>query len=416
MAQGSLQISDVLQQSMWAVRENRLRTLLSVVGILVGIVAVMVVGTVTNTVRQYVFQELESYGLKTVWVYRDWGEKIPNKEQRQGSGITNADLALLQRNCCPDLKNITPEVYYDSWSRLFRSGSRYDNAVLEGVGLHYFDISREKIIAGRQFRPEDISRKRPVAIIGPEVQKQLFGIHQNPIGKTIRLDELKLTVIGLLKEKKREFLASIGAAESFDINNRVFIPYTLHQQILGSKEIHRILGEANSITSIQNAISQMTDTLGRRHNYKYEYTWESMEAWIKTADNILNNITLIGLLSAGISLLVGGIGIMNIMTTSVIERTREIGIRKAIGASNKDIHNQFLLEAIFISSIGGILGLLIGGIISYIITIYTGLPAIPQWYIILLAILVTMIVGVISGYYPAQRAASLKPVDALRYQ
>lgn len=415
MSQGGLQFSDAFRQSLWSVRENRLRTLLSVVGILVGIIAVMVVGTVTNTVRQYIFQELESYGLKTIWIYRDWGEKTPNSVKRQGSGITSSDLANINTKCCPALKKVTPEVYYNDWNVLFRSGSRYNNAVLEGVGLEFFDISNESIILGRQFREEDITRKRKVAVIGPEVQKQLFGSHQNPIGKTIRLDEMKLTVIGLLKEKKREFLASIGAAESFDINNRVFIPYTLHQQMLGSKEIHRILGEAQSLGHVQDAINQVMETLGRRHNYKYDYAWESMEAWIETADEILTNITLVGLLSASISLLVGGIGIMNIMTTSVIERTREIGIRKAVGASNKDIHNQFLLEAVFISSLGGVLGLILGGAISFAITFYTNIPAIPPWYVILAAALVTMVVGVISGFYPASRAARLRPVDALRY-
>ncbi len=416
MEQGGIQIQDALKQSMWAIRENRLRTLLSVLGILVGIIAVMVVGTVTNTVRHYIFNELESYGLKTVWIYRDWEEKRPNATQRSGSGITNSDLEKINKHCCPALRKISPEVYFEDWNVLARSGSRYDNVVMEGVGINFFDISNEKITLGRLFRPEDIKRRRSVAVIGPEVQKQLFGMHQNPIGKSIRINELKLTVIGLLKEKKRDFLSSIGAAENFDINNRVFIPYTLHQTLTSSKNVHRILGEANDLASVQPAINQVIETLARRHNRKYAYTWESMEAWIDTADSILTNITFIGILSASISLFVGGIGIMNIMTTSVIERTREIGIRKALGARNKDIHNQFLLEAIFVSSIGGILGLIIGFMISYAIVLSTGLPAVPSWIVILAALLVTMLVGVISGYYPASRAARLKPVDALRHQ
>lgn len=416
MRQRNIQFSDALYQSIWAIRENRLRTLLSVLGILVGIIAVMVVGTVTNTVRQYIFTELESYGLRTIWIYRDWGEKVPNSTQRGGSGITSSDYENIDKKCCPALKKLTPEVYYNDWMVLLRAGSRYDNAILEGVGVDYFDISNEVFLSGRPFRPAEIIRKRPVAVIGPEVQNQLFGKHQNPIGKTIRYGELKLTVIGLLKEKNRDFLASIGAAENFDINNRIFIPYTLHQQLLSSKDIHRLLGEANDLESVQPAINQIIDTLERKHNYKFNYQWESMESWIHTADRILNNITLIGVLSASISLFVGGIGIMNIMTTSVIERTREIGIRKALGARNRDIHNQFLLEAIFISGIGGLLGLMIGTGISYGIAYWTGLPALPSWIVIVASLVVTMLVGVLSGYYPASRAAKLKPVDALRYQ
>jgi len=416
MSQSGIQIKDAFKQSIWAIRENRLRTLLSVLGIFVGIIAVMVVGTVTNTVRHYIFNELESYGLKTIWIYRDWGEKIPNSVQRTGSGINNSDFEKIKKNCCPALKKISPEVFFTDWRVLVRSGGRYNNAVMEGVGIHFFDISNEKVTLGRVFRAEDINRRRPVAVIGPEVQNQLFGKHQNPIGKTIRINDLKLTIIGLLKEKNRDFLSSIGAAENFDINNRVFIPYTLHQTLTSSKNIHRLLGEAKDQESVQSAINQVINTLTRRHNGKYAYAWESMEAWIDTADSILTSVTLIGVLSASISLFVGGIGIMNIMTTSVVERTREIGIRKALGARNKDIHNQFLLEAVFVSSIGGILGLLIGFAISYAIVVWTGLPAVPSWIVVAATLLVTMLVGVISGYYPASRAAKLKPVDALRHQ
>lgn len=411
-----VQIRDAFFQALWSLKDNQFRTLLSILGILVGIVAVMAVGTVTKTIRESVFAELESYGLKTIWIYRNWGEKEPNRAIRQGSGISNSDLEAIRSGCCSKVLSISPEVYYSNWQVLFRAGSRYDNAILDGVGVNFLKISKDDLTIGRDFREEDIARRHPVAIIGPKVLDELFGKYQNPIGKTIRLDNLKLTIIGLLKEKRRDFLSSIGAAEKYDINDRVLIPYTLHQQLLGSKDVHGLVGEAIDLDNVQPAIRQVVDTLKRSHNYKYNYTTESMLAWINTADRILTNISLIGIVAASISLFVGGIGIMNIMTTSVLERTREIGIRKAIGAKKRDILIQFLMEATFISTIGGFIGLALGTVISYAVSLWTGLPTTPSWFIVFIALLVSMMVGVLSGYYPARRAANLRPVEALRYQ
>jgi putative ABC transport system permease protein len=413
---GMVQIRDAFFQALWALKDNRLRTILSILGILVGIVAVMAVGTVTKTFRHTVFSEIESYGLKKILVYRLWEEKGPYSSIRKGSGMDNGDLEFIVNGCCPAVARVSPDVYYEDWKRLVRTGSRYNNAFLEGVGVDYLAITKEQLVLGRNFRPEDMLRHRTVAIIGSEVKKQLFGPNINPVGRSIRLENLKLTIIGLLKEKRRDFLSSIGAAENYDVNNRVLIPYTLHQQILGSKDIHTLVLEATETNTIQQAAAEVIDVLKRRHNYRFTYTSDNMETWIDTYSNYLNRISLFGIAAASISLLVGGIGIMNIMTTSVLERTREIGIRKAIGARRRDILVQFLMEAIFISTLGGGLGLIVGIIVSLVAALWTDLPTTPSWTIVFIALLVSMFVGMVSGYYPAKRAAGLKPVEALRYQ
>lgn len=410
------QMRDAFYQATYALRDNRMRTALSILGIAVGIIAVIIVGVVTKGVRERVFSELESYGLQSFWVYRNNQDAGPNDVVREGSGIDNEDLQAVQGGCCPAVLHVSPQVYYSDWSVTMRAGNRFDNVLLEGVDAPHLAIAKDEIQLGRNFRPVDIEAHRPVALIGPKVHKDLFPGNPNPVGETFRFNELKLTVIGVLKEKKRDFLKSIGAAENYDINDRVLIPYTLHQQMLGSKEIHTLAGEAVDPHSLQAAQTQVVDMLKRRHNNKFAYTHDSMEGWVQTIDRILTNISLVGIIAASVSLLVGGIGIMNIMTTSVVERTREIGIRKAIGAPQRDILMQFLLEAVFISTLGGVLGLILGLGASYAVATWTSMDVIPSPWIMLAALLVSMSVGVVSGYYPARRAASLKPVAALRYE
>ncbi len=408
-------ILDALSQATYALRDNRMRTALSILGIAVGIIAVIIVGVVTKGVRERVFSELESYGLQSFWIYRKDQAPGPNGAVREGSGIDNEDLQAVHLGCCPAVLRVSPRVYYTDWNVTVRSGNRFERVFLEGVDVPYIDISKDEIQLGRNFRPADIETRRPVALIGTKVQQDLFPDNPDPVGESFRFNEMKLTVIGMLKEKKRDFLKSIGAAENYDINDRVLIPYTLHQQILGTKEIHTLAGEAVDARSMHDAQTQILELLQRSHNNKFTYTPESMEGWVQTIDSILSLISWGGVIAASVSLLVGGIGIMNIMTTSVVERTREIGIRKAIGAPQRDILMQFLLEAVFISTLGGLVGLVLGLAASYGLALWTRMDVLPSVWIMLTALLVSMTVGMLSGYYPARRAARLKPVEALRY-
>ena len=173
--------------------------------------------------------------------------------------------------------------------------------------------------------------------------------------------------------------------------------------------------EARELELTGQALEQLNAMLQRSHNHKYNYKLESMQTWMDTADQVLSSISLIGLVGAGISLLVGGMNIMNIMTTSVVERTREIGIRKSLGAQNEDILFQFLMEATTVSAIGGVIGLIIGVVVTYLIAWFSGFPFGPSWFMALIAVTVSILVGLVSGYYPAHRAARLKPVEALRH-
>lgn len=237
---------DVFIQALFSLRENKLRTVLSILGITIGIGAVMVVGTVSQGVKKYVYQELDTYGLETLWIYRKWEDDNPDRKVREGSGIDNDDLKVM-RSCCSAVKRVTPVVFSDADNVPMRSKGNFTNTNLEGVGVHYIDINNDKLSLGRDFRKDDIQRRKPVAIIGTKVRDELFGAHTNPIKKILRWKDVRLTIVGVLGFKDRSILSQLGT-DDYDVNKRVLIPYTLYQQQLGSKDMHTLQVEATSMS------------------------------------------------------------------------------------------------------------------------------------------------------------------------
>lgn len=407
---------DGISQAAYAIRDNRLRATLSILGIAIGISAVMAVGTISKSGRYLVFNELDTFGLKSVWVFRVNDEKDPNRLVRKGTGIETADLEALRNGACPAVSRLSPIVHPTTTRLLVRVGNRFSNAKVTGVGTEYAAINNDNLTAGRDFKLEDISRHRLVALIGPTVVADLFGGSIDPIGKEVRIDEKKYTVIGLLAGKSRDFLASIGSSGGQDANNRILLPYTTLQQQTGNRDVQVIQAEAVDLEHADAAVAQITRVLEYQHNRRYSYKSDTMAQYIATSNRILQGVSLIGIVAASISLLVGGMGIMNIISTSVLERTREIGLRKAVGARKRHILFQFLMESVIISTIGGILGLTVGAIASIALARITGFPLTPSWHIVTLALAVSVVVGLMSGFYPARRAAQLRPVIALRYE
>lgn len=408
-------IKDVFIQAYYALGDNRLRTVLSIVGIAIGISVVMTFGTVLQGAKHYIFAELDTYGLRSVWVYRFWKKEQPNRAVRQGSGISNDDFRMIMTGCCPAVEKATPIVYADNPDTAINSGSDYFDAAIVGVGMHYLEINNDHVVAGRNFRRDDILRRKPVAIIGPKVVKALYGKAGPVVGNSFRFQGEKYTIVGVLKQVNRDLISQVGA-DSFDINGRVLIPYTNYQNVFGSKDIHTIQAQAKTLEQNDDAAQQIVDLLNRSHGDRFDYKIETMDQWIETSDSYLFWGTVMGIVVSGFFLVVGGVGIMNIMSTSVIERTREIGIRKAIGAQNRDILFQFLMEAVFVCACGGLIGLLFGTVIIYFISWLSGYAFPPSWSMAFASIIVSMLVGVLSGYYPAFRAARLKPIEALRYE
>lgn len=406
---------DRFGQALYALKDNRLRTVLSILGIAVGIAAVIAVGTISKGGNYLIFSELETFGLNSVWVFRDRRDKDPHRRVREGSGIENADYQALLSDCCPAVRSMSAIVHGPT-REVIQTINHYSNAGVQGVDQGFTAINNDTLTQGRGFRRQDILSRRAVAILGPTPVKDLFGEGQDPVGREFRIGTRKFLVIGVLEGKSRDFLASIGSSGGQDANNRILIPYTLYQQMIGNKEVSYLHIEAVSLKEADQAAAQVIEVLKRRKGRNYSFRAETMATYIKTTNRILDGVSIIGLVAASVSLLVGGMGIMNIMSTSVLERTREIGLRKAIGARHSDIMSQFLIEAAVISTLGGLIGLTLGGAVSSILAVVTGFPLTPSPTVILIALIVSVGVGVISGYLPARRAAALHPVVALRYE
>ncbi|MDP3671076.1 MAG: ABC transporter permease [Telluria sp.] len=406
---------DGIGQAVWALRDNRLRTVLSILGIAIGVAAVMAVGTISKSGHYLIFNELETFGLKSVWIFRNNDDKDPGRLVRPGTGIDAGDIAALSSECCPSVRRFSPVVYTKT-RLLVRAGNAFSNPAISGIGADYVAINNDNLSAGRSFRTDDIARHRAVVVIGPTVAEDLFGATIDVVGKELRLNDTKYTVIGLLERKSRDFLASIGSSGGQDANNRILVPYTNLHQLAGNKDIQVIQAEAIDLGHADSAVAQVINLLERRHNHRYTYKSQTMAQYITTSNRILQGVSLVGIVAASISLLVGGMGIMNIISTSVLERTREIGLRKAVGASRKHILFQFLMESVAISTIGGVCGLLLGIVASLILAWLTGFPLAPSLPMVSVALLVSVAVGLASGLYPAQRAARLHPVIALRYE
>ncbi len=404
---------ELLGEAWTALGENRLRSSLSVIGIAVGIAAVMTVNAVSNGGSAYVIKELETFGLRSVWVYREYADKDPHRRIRKGTGIEQHDLALLQGDCCPAVRRLSPVVEATK-NALIQRGNRYSNAKIKGVNETFVRINNDRLRFGRAPRRDDITQRRPVALIGVTVVKDLFPGTDNPVGRDLRIDGRQFRIIGVLAYKSRDLLASIGSEGGEDANNRILLPYTLMQQLNGNQSLHYIQAEAVSLQQAERAASQLQQVLQRRHRGAYRYAKVTLASYLKTVERILGGITAMGVVAASTALLVGGIGVAGIMSTAVVERIREIGVRLAIGANRRQILYQFLAEAVLISLFGGIAGLLVGILFGALLDLATGFPLIPTPGGILVGLIVSVLVGLASGYYPARRAAGFLPIEALR--
>jgi putative ABC transport system permease protein len=289
-----------------------------------------------------------------------------------------------------------------------RFEERRRDAMTLGVGTRMKDIRNMVVDQGRWFEEDDVTGHRRYVVIGRTIQQELFGA-DNPLGKTMKINDTEFRVIGILQHK--------GQSLGMDMDDIALIPDTSALDLFALEGYSVLMARARDKASTDAAIAEITDILKRRHNNQEDFTVVSQDEMLATVNTIMGTMTAVLAAIASIALVVGGIGIANIMLVSVRERTREIGVRRAVGATRTTILMQFLVEAIVISTLGGVIGLSLGaGIIGLARVAIPGLPVQLSLWVVLTALGFAALVGVLSGVMPARSAAKLDPVEALRFE
>ena len=397
---------------------NKLRALLTMLGIIIGVAAVITLVSVGEGVQEVVVAEFEGLGNNLLFVVPG----APDANEFTGdivrAELTNDDyLALADPALVPDLLSVAPT--YGRPAIVTRGGEEARTTVT-GTTPDYTGVRDFYPVAGDFFTEHDVSGAARVAVLGQSVYEQLFPDGRQPVGETIRINNVNFRVIGLMEEK--------GGSGFNDQDDVVLIPLNTAQRRLfparradGEYRVDQILAQVVSDERQDAAIVEMQLALRGSRGIAFrdedDFTILSQAELIGALSQITNVLTIFLGIIAGISLLVGGIGIMNIMLVSVTERTREIGLRKAVGAKRRDILWQFLTEAIILAGLGGLIGLLLGAGGAWLISrLSDTLDARLAWNSVALAIVFSAAVGLFFGIYPATRAARLNPIDALRYE
>lgn len=399
----------IIRSAIKALRGNILRTALTMLGIIIGIASVILIISLGQGASESITSQVSSLGSNLIFV--EPGNQQPGRPPTTTNTLTYEDsVALTDKARLPDVGAVSAQVL--TQAEVVTNGQN-KNASIQGVGEAYADIYSLEIDQGEFIAQEDVTGYGRVAVLGPDIVADLFGEDANPIGETITIKSRSFRVIGVTKAK--------GSSGFTNPDETIYVPVTTAMKILlGQDSVQAILAQAATAEKVEEAQEEIESLLLDQHNITDPTLADFTLTSSKDALSIVNNVTgiLTGLLSgiAAISLVVGGIGIMNIMLVTVTERTKEIGLLKAIGAKRKDILTQFLIEAIVLTVSGGIAGIILGVSLSFLITRFLPIPFVFQPIAILLAVGVSTIVGVVFGIYPAQRAAKLSPIDALRYE
>ena len=401
---------DYLHQASGAMLSHKTRSFLSILGILIGVAAVIAMLAVGQGAKESIEKQLVSLG-SNLLVVRPGSARVHGVAMETGTvtRFTFQDAAAIEKLTDDVVKSVSPSV--SGRVQLVYENKNW-NTQVEGVGVDYASIRASEPAVGRFFSEGEVKMREKVVILGTTVARQLFG-DADPVGETIKINLLNFKVIGVLPSK--------GGSGFHDQDDTVLIPVTTAMyRVLGKEYIDSIYVEAKGPDLIDAAQEAVSEIIIKEHhlNKSEEDSFQirnmadiknALEATTKTMSLLLGSI-------AAISLLVGGIGIMNIMLVSVTERTREIGLRKAIGANNKDIMVQFLIEAVLMSFIGGIVGILLGSGASMLITLFAGWTVRVSLFSIILATTFSLIIGIVFGLWPAQKASKLDPIEALRYE
>ncbi len=408
------EVKEGISLALTAVRTHKMRSFLTVLGVLIGVASVIGMVSIITGLNSSMAEQIESLGSNVIHISQyemvHFGGLSAEERKRKGVTVEHAEAI---REYCPSVGAVSPENHY--WARGGNKVKYKDNKAnrpaVVGVWPDYEIVNNCFAVEGRFFTQGNINFRATVTVLGNDVREALFP-NLDPIGKQIRINGKKFTVVGVM-EKKPNFLGETQ-------DNYVLIPLSTYKKTYPEDKALTLLARPKSPELTDKAIDEITQLLRRMRGVPYDrpndFAISTQEDLMDMYNKITGAIYLVMIVISSIGLLVGGVGVMNIMLVSVTERTREIGIRKAVGAKKRNILWQFLIEAMTLSGSGGILGIIIGLLLGKLVGAISPLPAAVSLFWIILGFSFAVSVGLIFGIYPAYRAAKLDPIVSLRYE
>ncbi|HNX83295.1 MAG: ABC transporter permease [Bacteroidales bacterium] len=402
---------NLLKVAINALKRNKMRSFLTMLGIIIGVASVITMLAIGQGSKKSIQDQIASMGSNMLFVMPGT-MRMGGVQQGSSSSqrLTVADIKAIKMEC-DAVVAVSPEVR--SSGQVVYGNSNWPTTIYGG-SEQYLEIRSWKVVSGRNITDTEAEGSAKVCLVGRTVADELFGEGVDPTGETIRFKSIPFKIIGVLEEKGQN---SFGQ----DQDDVIIAPYTtVQKRILAQNYIQSIQMSARSAEESDLAQSQVEEVLRRTHklreNEDNDFEVRSQEELATTMTSVTEILTILLGAIAGISLLVGGIGIMNIMYVSVTERTREIGLRMSVGGRSVDILLQFLIESILLSVFGGLIGIVLGFAASSIVEVLTSWPISVMWGSVILAFAVCTVIGVFFGWYPARRASELDPIDALRFE
>ena len=393
-----------------ALRRNKLRTLLTMLGIIIGVGAVIATVSIGNGAKAQVEGQIASLGQNVILVFSGSFTRGGVHSGWGGAGTLTIDDANGIQREIPEVQNVSPELR--SAAQVAAGNQNWMTSIL-GEGEDYLDIRQWPLASGAMFTAQDVRGANKVAVIGKTTATQLFG-DTDPVGQVIRIKNVPFVVVGLLAAKGLSIMGT-------DQDDVLIVPYTsAMKRVLGVTTLRGITVQAKPGSDLKNVQAEITQVLRQRHKVQPgredDFTVRTQQEIAEMATATQKVLTVFLGIIAGVSLIVGGIGIMNIMLVSVTERTREIGIRLAVGARGFDILLQFLIEAVTLSVIGGLIGIACGIGGAKAVSAQMSWPTLTPIVWVVIAFCSSALIGILFGFYPAFKASRLNPIDALRYE